>query len=139
MQDQPTPKSTEKRCAPRYATYKSSVVVRNSQEIYTTLVNVSASGLGFLCAVPLTIGEQVEIVCNIEQYCTLTHEEIDTTLTLPIEIARVAEEDGEFMIGAKVQQMTFEYRQMLKKLADVHSQFGTIKTHDPQYQPGQSL
>ncbi|WP_178861841.1 PilZ domain-containing protein [Thiomicrorhabdus cannonii] len=126
----------DKRCAPRFATYKSSVMIRDDEEIYTTIVNISASGIGFLSAVPLQVGDLVDIVCSVEQFCSLTQEVIDTTIALPIEIARIVEEDGEFMVGAKVHQVTFEFRQMLKKLADLHTEFGTIKTHDPDYHPG---
>lgn len=112
----------EKRGAPRFPVHKASVLRRDDHEIYTTLINVSASGVAFLSAVELEIGEEVTLKCHSTQ-----NEEI-VQIDLPITIARCIfdEKELEYEVGAKLQKVTFEYREMLKHIAETYSKLAHL-------------
>ncbi|MDG6774569.1 PilZ domain-containing protein [Thiomicrorhabdus sp. ZW0627] len=117
----------DKRMDERYPAHKASILMQDDKQIYTTIINFSASGIGFLCAVELQAGNLVELVFDVD---------IDDQMIsfrLPIEVVRSHQDEDEHVIGAKLQKVTFEYRQLLKKLADMYTTLGTIKSHDPNY------
>jgi hypothetical protein len=114
----------ERRRAPRFLSHKSSVLIQNNERIYTTIVNLSASGVGFLSARPIEVGSAVELLFETEIE--------DGTLYpfhLEIEVMRCTPHEDECEIGAKLKHVTFEYRSMLKKIANLHTTLGQVLSH----------
>ncbi|WP_373019930.1 PilZ domain-containing protein [Thiomicrorhabdus sp.] len=117
--------NADKRQAERYPSHKASILLQDDKQIYTTIINFSASGVGFLSAVPLIPGDEVELLFDVEL------DEQTVSFRLPIEVIRSTQDDDEHVIGAKLQTVTFEYRQLLKKLANMYTSLGAVKSHDP--------
>lgn len=130
----PNDTASDKRREPRYHTYKSSVLVHNNQEIFTTIIDLSASGLGLLCAIELEPGAQDELLYNIETLSQFNNRSTETQqpamLHLPIEVVRVNEADDEYVIGVKLRNVPEEYRAILHRVAEMQATLGIIKTDD---------
>lgn len=106
----------EKRQAERFSTHKASILLHGGREIYTTIIDFSASGVGFLSASPLEIGTEAEL------RFLYTEDGSQLSINIPIEVVRTTDHEDEHIIGAVLQHVTFEYRQMLKKLCEMHAQ-----------------
>lgn len=105
----------DKRQAERFPSHKASILMIDGKQIYTTIINLSASGVGILSGVAIQPGTQVELQFEAELESTIT------TIQIPIEIVRCSDDEDEHLIGAKLQTVTFEYRAMLKRLATLLS------------------
>jgi len=106
----------DKREEIRYPSHRSSIVKHDNQRFYTTIINFSASGVGFLSGQPLNVGEEVELIFEVEIEGEIVFYDI------PIVIVRSVEDEFEFNVGAHLNKVTFEYRQLLKKLAKMHEE-----------------
>ena len=113
----------DKRQETRYPAHRSSILKHNNERFYTTIINFSASGVGFLSSKPLTLGEEVELVFEVD----FDNETI--YYDIPIMIVRSAadEDEFEYNIGAHLNKVTFEYRQLLKKLSKMHEEFNRYR------------
>ncbi|WP_028487438.1 PilZ domain-containing protein [Thiomicrorhabdus chilensis] len=110
---------SDKRQAERYPSHKASILMIDGRQIYTTIINFSASGVGILSAATIEPGTQVELQFEVELDSRIT------SIQIPIEIVRCSDDDDEHLIGAKLQTVTFEYRALLKKLATLHARIPT--------------
>jgi len=108
----------EKRKDVRYSSHRASILKQDNVRLYTTIINFSASGVGFLSGQTLNVNEEAELVFEVDIDGKAVH------YNIPIIIVRVdADADGfEFNVGANLNKVTFEYRQLLKKLAQMHEQ-----------------
>ncbi len=106
----------DKRREPRYPAHRSSIVKKDNERFYTTIVNFSASGVGFLSGQSLEIGEEAELDFEVEVDGELI------TYEIPIIVVRCDFDDFEYCIGAALNHVTFEYRQLLKKLMRMHEE-----------------
>lgn len=111
----------EQRRETRYPSHRSSILKKDHQKFYTTIVNFSASGVGILSGQPLEVGEEVELIFEAE--VDGEHFEYD----IPIVVIRSDYDDFEYCIGAHLNKVTFEYRQLLKKLAAMHDELNRLK------------
>ncbi|MBD3754841.1 MAG: PilZ domain-containing protein [Gammaproteobacteria bacterium] len=125
----------EKRREPRYHTYKSSVLIHENQEIYTTIIDLSASGLGLLCAIELQPGEQDDLLYNIEALSQFNEASKETAqpsmLHLPIEVVRVNEAEDEYVVGVKLRKVPEEYHAILKRVAEMQATLGIVRPQEP--------
>ena len=105
-----------KRQCIRYPAHRSSILKRKNDRFYTTIVNFSESGIGFLSGQPLETNEQVELIFEVD----IEGKNID--YHLPLKIVRVKEDhDGfEYCMGALVNEVTPEYTLLLAKLEEMH-------------------
>lgn len=110
--------AAEKRQDTRYPAHRSSILKHNDIRLYTTIVNFSASGVGFLSSHLLTIGEEVELLFEVD----IEEEVIQYNIPIVIVRATPDEDEFEYNIGAHLNKVTFEYRQLLKKLAKMHEE-----------------
>lgn len=113
----------DKRKEVRYPSHRSSIVKHDNQRFYTTIINFSASGVGFLSGQPLNTGEEVELIFEVEIEKEMVFYDI------PIVIVRCAEDEFEYNIGAHLNKVTFEYRQLLKKLTKMHDELNQNHHH----------
>lgn len=113
--------TNEKRRDIRYPAHRSSILKLNNERFYTTIINFSASGVGFLSSQPLSINEEVELIFEVDI------EDETIQYDIPILIVRVTpdEDQFEFSIGGKLNKVTFEYRQLLKKLSIMHEELNS--------------
>ena len=96
----------EKRHDIRYPAHRSSILKQCDARFFTTIINFSASGVGFLSSQKLDIAEEVELVFEVD----INNETIH--YSIPILIVRVTpcEDQFEYSIGANLNKVTFEYR-----------------------------
>ena len=108
----------DKRQDIRYPAHRSSILKHNDVQFFTTIINFSASGVGFLSSDLLTVGEEVELLFEVDIEESIIH------FNIPIKVVRVTpdEDEFEYNIGALLNKVTFEYRQLLKKLAKMHEE-----------------
>jgi len=80
-----------------------SILIKKGHTIYTTIINLSSSGIGFLSAVPINTDEQVEI--NFERKSMNTM----IPVNLKINVQSCREVDFEYYIGGSIYKQSLEY------------------------------
>ena len=87
-----------------------SILIQKGHTIYTTIINLSSSGIGFLSAVPLGTDEEVEI--NFERKSINTM----VPVNLKIHVHSCEEVDFEYYIGGSISQNSLEYKKFFETI-----------------------
>ena len=103
----------ERRREARLPAHLPSILIQQDRTIYTTIINLSSSGIGFLSAVPLGTDEQVEI--NFER------KSINTMIpvNLKIHVHTCKEVDFEYYIGGSITKNSLEYKKFFETIDNV--------------------
>ncbi len=100
----------EKRRAERYAVHRGSVANINGQEAYSTITDVSETGIGFICSPQLHNGDKVDLALEYKMGNTTK------VFHVIVEVVRYLKEDFEYYAGAVVKTMTEEFKQYLEQI-----------------------
>lgn len=93
----------ERRREERLPAHLPSILLNKGHTIYTTIINLSSSGVGFLSAVPLNTDEEVKI--TFERKSSTTMVPVD----LKIHVRSCREVDFEYYIGGSIEAKSVEY------------------------------
>jgi len=98
----------DRRREERLPAHLPSLLIQKGHTIYTTIINLSSSGIGFLSAVPINTDEQVEI--NFERKSMNTM----TPVSLKINVQSCREVDFEYYIGGSIYKQSLEYKKFFE-------------------------
>ena len=90
-----------RRSEPRYDSYLSSILIKKGQEFYTTIVNISATGLGMLSNIKLELHDIVEVI--------FAHNDFAEPLSLKMRVHTCAAEEDEYRIGGSLAELSLDY------------------------------
>ena len=80
-----------------------SILLQKDQTIYTTIINISSSGVGFLSAVPLKTDDEVQITFERKSANTMIPVE------LKVHVRSCKAVDFEYYIGGNIAHKSLEY------------------------------
>lgn len=80
-----------------------SILLQKDQTIYTTIINISSGGIGFLSAVPLKTDDEVKITFERKSANTMVPVE------LKVHVRSCTEVDFEYYIGGNIAHKSLEY------------------------------
>ena len=100
---QPSQSYINRRREARLPAHLPSILIRNDHTIYTTIINMSSTGIGFLSAVPLNADDEVEI--NFERKSANTM----IPVNLKVHVHSCREVDFEYYIGGSISHQSLEY------------------------------
>lgn len=100
----------ERRHEARLPAHLPSILIQKDHTIYTTINNLSSSGVGFLSAVPLSTDEQVEI--NFERRSMNTM----VPVSLKVNVQSCREVDFEYYIGGSIYKQSLEYTKFFETI-----------------------
>ncbi len=93
------PNHKERRKSVRYSTHIESVLEQKEYSIYTTVINLSEQGVGFLSAKPFKSGDIVNIIFD-------GHGSLTDPIKLKIQVLSCREVDLEYYIGGIIANKT---------------------------------
>ncbi len=93
----------ERRREARLPAHLPSILLKKGQTIYTTIINLSSHGIGFLSAVPLNTDDEVRI--SFERKSANTMVPVD----LKVQVRSCREVDFEYYIGGRIENKSVEY------------------------------
>ncbi len=105
---QPAPQKSsqeylERRREDRLPAHLPSILLNKGHTIYTTIINLSSNGIGFLSAVPLNTDEEVQITFERKSANTLV------PVDLKVHVRSCREVDFEYYIGGSIDNKSVEY------------------------------
>lgn len=100
----------DRRREARLPAHLPSILIQQGQTIYTTIINLSSTGIGFLSAVPLGTDEQVEI--NFERKTMNTM----VPVNLKVHVHSCKEVDFEYYIGGSITKNSLEYTKFFETI-----------------------
>ncbi|WP_321325198.1 PilZ domain-containing protein [Thiomicrorhabdus sp.] len=100
----------DRRREERLPAHLPSILIQKGHTIYTTIINLSSTGIGFLSAVPLNTNEQVEI--NFERKSMNTM----TPVSLKVNVQSCQEVDFEYYIGGSIYKQSLEYTKFFETI-----------------------
>ena len=107
------PNHKERRQSFRYATNIGSVLESEEHSIYTTVINLSKEGVGFLSAKP----SQTDDIVNIHfDY----HDNLNNPITLKVHVLSCREVDLEYYIGGSIINQTDEFQKFYASIPHVY-------------------
>ncbi len=106
-------KIDERRQEKRLETYLESVLEQEEHSIYTTVINLSEQGVGFLSARPFKKGEIVNINLSFNK------QDVEP-ITLKIHVQSCREVDLEFYIGGIITSKTDEFERFYATIPHVY-------------------
>lgn len=101
---------SERRSEPRLPAHLPSVLMDKGKTIYTTIINLSSQGVGFLSAVPLDSNDEVKITFERRSANTMVPVE------LKINVRSCHEVDFEYYIGGCIEEKSVEYTKFFSML-----------------------
>lgn len=93
----------ERRREERLPAHLPSILMKRGHTIYTTIINLSSSGIGFLSAIPLNTDEEVQITFERKSANTLI------PVDLKVNVRSCREVDFEYYIGGSIEEKSLEY------------------------------
>lgn len=93
----------DRRREARLPAHLPSILLQRGHTIYTTIINLSSSGIGFLSAVPLNADEEVEITFERKSANTMV------PVDLKVHVRSCHEVDFEYYIGGSIASKSVEY------------------------------
>lgn len=104
----PTQPKTSKECMERrredrLPAHLPSILLNKGHTIYTTIINLSSHGVGFLSAVPLNTNEEVRITFERKSANTMV------PVDLKLHVRSCREVDFEYYIGGSIASQSVEY------------------------------
>ena len=109
----------EKRQYERYPVHRGSVANVNGQHLYSTITDISATGISFICAPELRHGDKVDLTLELNQG------QETKTFHVIVEVVRCLKEDFEHHAGAIVKTITEEFRELVEQVQQSRLKFGT--------------
>ena len=97
-----------RRSEPRFDSYLSSTLIKKGQEFYTTIVNISSSGLGMLSNIKLELHDIVEVI--------FAHNDLAEPLKLKMYVHTCAAEDDEYRIGGSLAEISLDYHHFFNEM-----------------------
>lgn len=87
-----------------------SILLKQGHTIYTTIINLSSSGIGFLSAIPLNNNDEVAITFERKSANTMVPVE------LKVHVRSCHEVDFEYYIGGSIEAKSMEYTKFFEKI-----------------------
>ena len=106
-------KESERRQEPRFVTHIESFLKQKEIDIYTTIINLSENGAGFLSAKPFQKGEIVNINISF-------HHQISAPITFKVHVQSCQEVDLEYYIGGIIINKTDEFDKLYATIPHVY-------------------
>jgi hypothetical protein len=100
-----------RRQEPRLPMNFPSLLMQHGKEIYTTVINLSANGIGFLSAVKVAANEEIRI--SFERLEAFAMEPV----TLMVQVQSCHEIDSEYYIGGYINKSDIEFTTFFKSMA----------------------
>lgn len=98
----------ERRREARLPTHLPSILIKKDHTIYTTIINLSSHGIGFLSAVPLNTNDVVEITFERKSANTMI------PVHLKVQVHTCNEVDFEYYIGGSIENKSLEYKKFFE-------------------------
>lgn len=98
----PSQKEDERRQESRFNTHLATVLEQGEYSVYTTVINLSEQGVGFLSAKPFKKGDIVNI--NFDY-----HGQVSEPIKLKVEVLSCYDVDLEYYIGGRISNKTTEF------------------------------
>jgi len=114
----PTNKNLERRKGFRFSTHLPSILVQEEHCIYTTVINLSEDGVGFLSARPFKAGDYIDISFDYHQ----GHAAPATTVKLKVHVMSCREVDLEYYIGGSIATQPLEFKRFFKSVTPASAQ-----------------
>ena len=111
----PTEEYINRRREARLPAHLPSILLQQGHTIYTTIINLSSHGIGFLSAIPLNTDE--EIVISFERKSANTM----VPVKLKVHVCSCSEVDFEYYIGGSIQNQSLEYKKFFETLSEPNS------------------
>lgn len=89
-----------------------SILLQQGHTIYTTIINMSSSGVGFLSGIPLAADEQVEISFERKSMNTMV------PVSLKVHVHSCQEVDFEYYIGGSITKNSLEYKRFFETVEE---------------------
>lgn len=93
----------EKRREQRLPAHLPSILLNKGHTIYTTIINLSSNGIGFLSAVPLDTDEEIQITFERKSANTMV------PVDLKVHVRSCREVDFEYYIGGSIEDKSIEF------------------------------
>ncbi|QCU89243.1 PilZ domain-containing protein [Thiomicrorhabdus sediminis] len=100
----------DRRREARLPAHLPSILIQNDRTIYTTIINMSEHGIGFLSAVPLKSDDVIEI--NFERKSANTM----IPVSLKVHVHSCQEVDFEYYIGGSIAKNSLEYKKFFETI-----------------------
>jgi len=100
----------EKRQFERFPVHRGSVANINGQHLYSTITDISETGLSFICAPELQHGDKVDLTLEIRQ------DQETKTIHILVEVVRCLKDDFEHYVGATVKIITEEFKALVQQI-----------------------
>lgn len=100
----------ERRREARLPAHLPSILIQKDHTVYTTIINLSSSGIGFLSAIPLNADEQVEITFERKSANTMV------PVNLKVQVHSCHEVDFEYYIGGSIAKNSVEYKKFFETI-----------------------
>ncbi|MEA1989056.1 MAG: PilZ domain-containing protein [Pseudomonadota bacterium] len=92
-----------------------SILLQQGHTIYTTIINLSSRGIGFLSAIPLNTNEEVEISFERKSANTMV------PVSLKVHVCSCHEVDFEYYIGGSIKNKSLEYKKFFETIPEPSS------------------
>ena len=120
----PAPKTSnefvERRKEQRLPAHLPSILLQHDRTIYTTIINLSSTGVGFLSAIPLDTDEQVKITFERKSANTMV------PVDLKVVVRSCQETDFEYYIGGSIEQQSVEYTKFFNMIQPEHEKIKNL-------------
>ena len=93
----------DKRREQRLPAHLPSILLNKGHTIYTTIINLSSNGIGFLSAVPLNTDEEIKITFERKSAHTMV------PVDLKVHVRSCRDVDFEYYIGGSIEEKSVEY------------------------------
>jgi len=98
----------DRRREARLPVHLPSILMQQDHTIYTTIINLSSQGIGFLSAIPLNTNEEVEISFERKSANTMI------PVSLKVHVHSCYEVDFEYYIGGSISNPSIEYKKFFE-------------------------
>ena len=106
----PTEDYINRRREARLPAHLPSILLQQGHTIYTTIINLSSHGIGFLSAIPLNTDEEVEISFERKSANTMV------PVSLKVHVCSCNEVDFEYYIGGSIKSQSLEYKKFFETI-----------------------
>jgi len=110
VENNSTSNYVEKRREQRLPAHLPSILLNNGHTIYTTIINLSSNGIGFLSAIPLNTDEEIQITFERKSANTMV------PVDLKVHVRSCREVDFEYYIGGSIEHKSLEYTKFFEKI-----------------------
>ena len=111
----PTEEYINRRREARLPAHLPSILLQQGHTIYTTIINLSSHGIGFLSAIPLNTNEEVEISFERKSANTMV------PVSLKVHVCSCSEVDFEYYIGGSIKNQSLEYKKFFETIPEQNS------------------